>query len=230
VLRVVAVGVRSAVVANLYEGRHFSTNKNKNPPPPHTLHTPKISRLLPPDLVKSLARFIRGGALSDAQELASRPLGKVFSTECPSSAGLRFPPTTCTTLDDEQLCVPLARPALLLLSFNQFGFDQLESWRLELDRRAARYVELSVSDTYASKWLRSSLLGGLESVVPVHRRSKVCLYTDSFAAQRKALDISNLASSYVYVLDGNGSVTHRACGVYDAPQDACIVQATSHSR
>ena len=83
-------------------------------------------------------------------------------------------------------------------------------------------MEISVSESFAGPYLHEKVLTQLKELGPYVRPHELCLFTGSFAAQRRALEISNRAACYVIILDGP-KVVVKASGRMDPVSDALLL-------
>ena len=131
----------------------------------------------------------------------------------------RFPRIVADTLSGRTLVLPDSLDsglAVVALVFRRHAQPVVDSWLGPLARRLGghRSVGLYEIPMLAGGWRMMSgfIDSGMRSGIPPHKHHMVATCYGDLSRVRSALDIHDLDSVYVYLIDGSGSVHWRADG------------------
>jgi hypothetical protein len=128
-----------------------------------------------------------------------------------------IPSTTSVTPNAKSSPPSIISSSLLLLSYNQLGFDRLTQWRETFianniaNNEHIQRIELCVVESMMRLLGRSFLSRGIakSGVSPTHTG----LWLGSFQDHAKELNALNIATGYVFLIDNNGYIRYRNTGV-----------------
>ena len=144
-----------------------------------------------------------------------------------------FPSMTARSLEGKRIRLPEdlpSGPRLVVLAFQRWHTDLIETWEPTLKALEARCQEVTVWEVPALSRLylpaRGFIDGGMRSgiVDPEARSHTLTAYTDLKALAR-ALDLPSLETIYLLLVDPDGTIVWRGEGPADAEQTAALENA-----
>mmetsp|Transcript_7047 Transcript_7047/g.14149 ORF Transcript_7047/g.14149 Transcript_7047/m.14149 type:complete len:336 (-) Transcript_7047:227-1234(-) len=138
----------------------------------------------------------------------------------------QIPPLRLQALTGQPISVPsINKVTLLLVSFNQLGFEMLPSWREPVERhlhanvlqhrqrnkRSLQVVSVSVVENRFYQSLSSVLGKAFERTVDSRHMDSTAGFYDDFSAWKPALGVKNRIIGYAFLIDPQGLVRWRGC-------------------
>lgn len=140
-------------------------------------------------------------------------------TEQGAAAPQRFPRLVADTLSGNSLIFPDCIDnglAIIMLVFRRHAQAVVDSWMAPLARRLAGSdaVRLYEVPMLAGGWrvMSGFIDGGMRSGIPPHKHDMVATCYGDVQRVCSALDIHDLNSAYLYLVDGTGTVLWHADG------------------
>ncbi len=145
----------------------------------------------------------------------------------------QFPSITAHDLEGREVRLPgdlPPGPRIVMLAFQRWHQDLIETWEPELKALEARCHELSVWEVPALSRLylpvRGFIDGGMRAGIgdPDARRHTLTAYTDLGSLARQ-LGLPSRETIHLMLLDPDGTIVWRGTGAADAEQTATLRQA-----
>ncbi|GBG25703.1 Hypothetical Protein FCC1311_019222 [Hondaea fermentalgiana] len=181
------------------------------------------------ELMGKLRAWMETSLLVQLRRVHEKPDMKLFEADemlIPREDAKKMPPLNLEAITGQPLFVPsTGRVTLLLVSFNQLGFDHLPTWRDPVERhlhagvtsqkqRNKRSLQIVTVSAVENRLYRafSGVLGRVfeKTVDPRHANSTAAYYGD-FSPWKPSLDIRNRIVGYAFLIDPQGLVRWKGC-------------------
>jgi len=127
---------------------------------------------------------------------------------------------------------------LLLVGFNQMGYDMLESWRLPVERHLydsisshkkhgrmkLQIVELSVNESKLFTYLKGFISRAFKKTIDAKRLSNTAAFFGDFQSWKGPLGIDNTLIGYSFLVDSNGRVRWRGSGICSFDESMILIE------
>eukprot|EP00123_Amoebidium_parasiticum_P016878 comp23620_c1_seq1/m.40220 comp23620_c1_seq1/g.40220 ORF comp23620_c1_seq1/g.40220 comp23620_c1_seq1/m.40220 type:complete len:257 (-) comp23620_c1_seq1:304-1074(-) len=185
--------------------------------------------------IQEVREEIGRGYFGDVREF-NRNKGKLFTAEAsltPVNESVAFPFISGTSLAGSQVNLPSAligKTSLVCLGFRDFSLSQLKSFREPFEdalKNDARYqvIELSVLERWAWRLMGPLIRLSLRRQLPPQRHAQYVLVGGSGGvAFKETMGVRNKIFGYVYLVDGQGMVRWKACGMAEPQEIASMIE------